>query len=250
MRLTLFRAEGRQSQHRRCAHRALCDPSDGAQGYDTPMLAGSLRPAVAALWLVALTNGPLFFLSRRVLASVAPGRILWCSRRSCSRPARLSRSSCSTSSASMAAASLPCPACRSGAAVGLGVWAAYKYLVESATRDHALAGDRLHRLALCCMGDRRPFGRTFRRRPRLGDPARIVGRPRSRRHGRMLHSTSMTTGAGVMTGRNSLAPICGLALFGGIAWWMRGTRRFGVLLVLASIAGLWGVGAAPLRSRP
>ena len=40
-------------------------------GYDAPMLAGSLRPAVAALWLVVLTNGPLFFLSRRVFGSCA-----------------------------------------------------------------------------------------------------------------------------------------------------------------------------------
>ena len=207
------------------------------------MLAGSLRPAVAALWLVVLTNGPLFFLSRRVFGLrgawedpvVQPAIVL-------------------TAGAAVAFVVLDrfrldgsrlasVPRLPFGAAVGLGVWAAMSTWWSLQPEITLWRG--IVYIAL-------PFVAWV-----IAD---LSGE-------RFIDALAWATGSivavslvlvvtwpdaaldlnddwrGVMTGRNSLAPICGLALFGGIAWWMRGTRRFGGLLVLASIAGLWGSGS-------
>ncbi|NDH24436.1 MAG: hypothetical protein EBY49_10945, partial [Actinobacteria bacterium] len=190
------------------------------------MLAGSLRPAVAALWLVVLTNGPLFFLSRRVFGLrgawedpvVQPAIVL-------------------TAGAAVAFVVLDrfrldgsrlasVPRLPFGAAVGLGVWAAMSTWWSLQPEITLWRG--IVYIAL-------PFVAWV-----IAD---LSGE-------RFIDALAWATGSivavslvlvvtwpdaaldlnddwrGVMTGRNSLAPICGLALFGGIAWWMRGTRRF------------------------
>ncbi|MEO0588815.1 MAG: O-antigen ligase family protein, partial [Planctomycetota bacterium] len=207
------------------------------------MLAGSLRPAVAALWLIVLTNGPLFFLSRRVFGLrgawedpvVQPAIVL-------------------TAGAAVAFVVLdrfrldggrlaPVPRVPFAAAVALGVWATMSTW-WSLQPDITLWRGVVY-VAL-------PF------------VAWVIADLSAERFGDALAwaagfivvvSATLVVlwpdvaldfnddWRGLMTGRNSLAPICGLALFAGVAWWLRGMRRVGGLLVLASLAGLWGSGS-------
>ena len=207
------------------------------------MFAGSLRSAVAAVWLVVLTNGPLFFLSRRVFGL----RGAW--EDPVVQPAIVF-----TAGAAVAFVVLdrfrliggqlaPVPRFPFVAAVMLGVWATMSAW-WSLQPDITLWRGVIY-VAL-------PF------------VARVIA---DLSHDRFVDALVWAAGSlvvaslallilwpdaaldpnndwrGPMTSRNSLAPICGLAVLGGLAWWKRGVRRAGGLLVLASVAGLWGSGS-------
>ncbi len=207
------------------------------------MLAGSLRPAVAALWLVVLTNGPLFFLSRRVFGLrgawedpvVQPAIVL-------------------TAGAAVAFVVLDrfrldgnrlAPVSRPPliSAVALGVWAVMSTW-WSLQPDITLWRGIIY-IAL-------PFVAWV-----IADLSadRFVDALAWAAGSLVVVSLALVVlwpdaaldlnndWRGLMTGRNSLAPVCGLALFGGLAWWMRGMRLVGGLLVLLSVVGLWGSGS-------
>jgi O-antigen ligase len=213
------------------------------QSYDAPVFAGSLRSAVVAVWLVVLTNGPLFFLSRRVFGL----RGAW--EDPVVQPAIVF-----TAGAAVAFVVLDrfrlvggrlaaVPRFPFTTAVLLGVWAtmsAWWSLQPDVTLWRGIVYVALPFVAWVIAD--LSFDRFVDALVWAAGSLVVIS----------LALLVLWPDAaldpnndwrGPMTSRNSLAPICGLAVFGGLAWWKRGIRQAGGLLVLASVIGLWGSGS-------
>ena len=207
------------------------------------MLVGSLRPAVVALWLVVLTNGPLFFVSRRVFG--LPGG--WDDP--IVQPAILLTVGTAVAFVLLDRQRLsgerlrPVARVPLAAAVSLGGWAALS-TVWSLQPDITLWRGLVY-VAL-------PF------------VAWVIADLGADRFGDALGwsmglivATSLALVVlwpdaaldrnddwrGIMTGRNSFAPLAALAVFAGVAWFARGARVKGGVLVAGSLVALLGSGS-------
>ena len=201
-----------------------------------------VRVGTVALWMVVFSNGALFYVERHVLN--LPGRwegpvllpailgsvvlgvsLVLVDRRLRGRHPR------------------QVPRIPAAAAVGFGMWAAtttWWSLEPGETWWRGVIYSLLPFVALV-IADLPPS--LLRRGVGLGAGLLIVGSVVLVIAGAPGSSDVHGDWQGLMTNRNSLAPICALAVLVGVSLVLEGVRRSGVLLVIIGVTGLVGSGS-------
>jgi hypothetical protein len=206
------------------------------------MLSGSLRVAVVALWIVVFSNGTLFYIERQVfglpgrwegpvllpaiLGSVALGVGLvlvdWRLRGGCLRPV---------------------PRIPAAAAVGFGLWATATTWWSLEPAETWWRGVVYSLLPFVAWVIADLSSSQLRRGVGLGTGILVAGSVSLVIAGAPGSVDDSGDWQGTMTNRNSLAPICALAVLVGVSLVLEGVRRSGVLLVTLGVAGLVGSGS-------